>query len=201
MVMKEDNLNKLGFEGDPHVLPVLKKLAKKHKAKAVIETGTFFGNSTVKFTELGVPVITIESQSKQFSAAYSNLKKRGFDVEKYQDSSIWMVHAHSQDVLGEVIKNTGADTILFYLDAHWESHLPLLNELEHIANSGVKAVIAIHDFQVPNTDFGFDVYHGQPLNYEFIKDKLRAIYPKGYNYFYNTVAEGHKRGLIFVEPK
>ena len=201
MVMREDNLNKLGFEGDPHVLPVIKKLAKKNKVGAIIETGTFFGNTTAKFTELGVPVVTIESQSKQFSAAYNNLKKKGFDVDKYQDGTIWMVNAHSQDVLGQVIDNTGQDSILFYLDAHWESHLPLLNELDHIAKSGVKAVIVIHDFQVPNTDFGFDVYGGQPLNYEFIKDKLDAIYPNGYNYFYNTVAEGHKRGLIFVEPK
>ena len=32
--MREDNLNKLGFEGDPHVLPVIKKLAKKNKVGA-----------------------------------------------------------------------------------------------------------------------------------------------------------------------
>jgi predicted O-methyltransferase YrrM len=199
--MREDNLNKLGFEGDPHVLPVIEKLAKKNKVGVIIETGTFFGNTTAKFAELGLPVVTIESQSKQFAAAYKNLKAKGYDVDKYQDGTIWMVNAHSQDVLGQVIDNTGQDSILFYLDAHWESHLPLLNELDHIAKSGVKAVIVIHDFQVPNKDFGFDVYGGHPLNYEFIKDKLEAIYPKGYNYFYNEVAEGHKRGLIFIEPK
>jgi hypothetical protein len=198
--MKEDNLNKLGFEGDPHVMPVIEQLAKKHNLKAVIETGTFYGNTTARFTELGLPVKTIESQPLQFKAAYDNLKAKGFDIDQWDKGTIHLIQGHSQNCLNEVIKSTGVDSILFYLDAHWESHLPLLDELKHIAASGVKAVIVIHDFYVPNSDFGFDTYHGQKLDFQFIEPCLSAIYPKGYNYFYNTVAEGHKRGLIFIEP-
>ena len=200
MVTKQDNLNKLGFEGDPHVMPVIEQLAKKHNLKAVIETGTFYGNTTARFTELGLPVKTIESQPLQFKAAYDNLKAKGFDVDAWDKGTIHLIQGHSHNCLNEVIKSTGVDSILFYLDAHWESHLPLLDELKHIAASGVKAVIVIHDFYVPNSDFGFDTYHGQRLDFQFIEPCLSAIYPKGYNYFYNTVAEGHKRGLIFIEP-
>jgi hypothetical protein len=197
---KEDNLNKLGFEGDIHVLPIIQKLATKHNIKAVIETGTFYGNTTARFTELGLPVYTIESQPLQFKAAYDNLKAKGFDVDQWDKGTIHLIQAHSHNCLNEVIKSTGVDSILFYLDAHWESHLPLLDELKHIAASGVKAVIVIHDFYVPEKDFGFDTYYGQRLDFQFIEPCLSAIYPKGYNYFYNTVAEGHKRGLIFIEP-
>jgi len=200
-VIKEDELNKLGFEGDPHVFPVLQKLVAEHKLQYAIETGTFFGNTTVRFTQLGLPVATIESQPKQFAAAFKNLKNKGFNVDKYQQSAIWMVNAHSQNVLGEVIKQCGFDRILFYLDAHWESHLPLLNELDHIANANIYPVIVIHDFFVPIKDFGFDTYHGQRLDFDFIKEKLDKVYPEGYSYFYNEVAEGHKRGLIFIYPE
>jgi hypothetical protein len=199
--MKEDNLNKLGFEGDPNVMPVIEQLAKKHNLKAVIETGTFYGNTTARFAELGLPVKTIESQPMQFKAAYDNLKAKGFDVDQWDKGTIHLIQAHSHNCLNEVIESTKAKNIFFYLDAHWESHLPLLDELKHIAASGVNAVIAIHDFYVPNSGFGFDTYHGQKLDFEFIEPYLSAIYPNGYNYFYNTVAEGHKRGLIFIEPK
>jgi|688.fasta_scaffold60297_9 hypothetical protein len=196
----EDNLNKLGFEGDPHVLPVIKQLAKKHHVSAVIETGTFYGNTTARFTELGLPVKTIESQPAQFKAAYDNLKAKGYDVEQLDKGTIHLIQGHSHNCLYEVIESTKAKNIFFYLDAHWESHLPLLDELKQIAKSGVSAVIAIHDFYVPNSGFGFDTYHGQKLDFEFIEPYLSAIYPNGYNYFYNTVADGHKRGLIFIEP-
>lgn len=198
---KQDELNKLGFEGDTYVFPIIQELAKKHKVEAVIETGTFYGNTTAKFTELGLPVKTIESQPLQFKAAYDNLKAKGFDVDAWDKSGVHLIQGHSHNCLNEVIESTQAKSIFFYLDAHWESHLPLLDELKHIAASGVRAVIAIHDFYVPNSDFGFDTYHGQKLDFEFIQPYLDAIYPKGYNYFYNTVANGHKRGLIFIEPK
>jgi hypothetical protein len=136
----------------------------------------------------------------QFKAAYDNLKAKGFDVDQWDKGTIHLIQAHSHNCLNEVIESTSVDSILFYLDAHWESHLPLLDELKHIAASGVNAVIAIHDFYVPNSGFGFDTYHGQKLDFQFIEPYLSAIYPNGYNYFYNTVAEGHKRGLIFIEP-
>jgi hypothetical protein len=117
---------------------------------------------------------------------------------------------------------------LFFLDAHWGRKLPLLDELEAISELDFKKVIVIHDFFVPYTDFRFDEYLIEPnmikyyfksfinwlcdmqgfeeafkrqrLDMEFIKDKLDKIYPDGYNYNYNTKAEGAKVGLIYIYP-
>ena len=84
----------------------------------------------------------------------------------------------------------------------------------------------IHDFYVPTKDFGFDSYHysksyvglflkkgisflgkllnmnlieKQKLDYVFIKNGLDKINPK-YKYHYNSIAEGTRRGVIFIHP-
>lgn len=199
--MQADELNKQGYEGDSYVHAELQKLVKEHNIDTIIETGTFHGNTTARLAELVDKVVTIESQPTYFNAAYLNLKKKGFDVDKFENGKIWMVQAHSQDVLTSVALRTKSKNILYFLDAHWENDWPLLKELQHIANIGVNSVIVIHDFKVPGKDFGYDTYKGQDLNFEYIEKALQPIYPNGFEYHYNEKAEGHKRGLIFVYPK
>ena len=60
---------------------------------------------------------------------------------------------------------------LFYLDAHWEEHLPLRNELELISRKFNLWIAVIDDFNVPGDDgYGFDNYGaGQILNMDYIR--------------------------------
>ena len=47
----------------------------------------------------------------------------------------------------------------FYLDAHWNDDLPLVEEIEIIAGNWREFVVMIDDFQVPGDDgYGFDDY-------------------------------------------
>lgn len=199
--MQADNFNKVGYEGDSYVHDELEKLVKAYGVDTIIETGTFHGNTTARLAELVDKVVTIESQPTYFNSAYFNLKKKGFDVDKFENGRIWMVQAHSQDVLTSVALRTRSKCILYFLDAHWEGDWPLLAELKHIANIGFPAVIVIHDFKVPGKNFGYDSYAGQDLDFEYIESALPAIYPDGYDYHYNSEASGHNRGLIYIYPK
>ena len=95
------------------------------------------------------------------------------------------------------------ENIFIFLDAHWGHHCPLKEELKQIKETGIKPVIAIHDFVVPNKpQLGFDSIKGQPFNYEWLKDDFDSIYgEEGYDYYYNSESVGAKRGIIYITPK
>ena len=60
--------------------------------------------------------------------------------------------------------------VFFYLDAHWEDDLPLLEEIEVIFSHRDRATIMIDDFCVPGTDYGFDDYGaGKTLNLAYLR--------------------------------
>jgi len=105
-------------------------------------------------------------------------------------------------MLTGMLSGFGDDTFIF-LDAHWGSHCPLKEELEQIRRAGIKPVIAIHDFVVPNhTELGYDEINGQPFTYEWLKEDIDSVYGEdGYNVHYNSEAEGAKRGIIYIVPK
>lgn len=192
--MKPDNLNQKGFEGDTFIGPELKKLAAAYKVDCIVETGTYYGYSTLKLHDIVPNVVTIESDHEPQKAASA----------LFEGKNIWTILAHSQNCLGEVIDNMkkkGAKSFMFFLDAHWEDHCPLMDELKHIAEAGIKPVIAIHDFRVPGKDFGFDTYQGQPYEFTWIESQLQAIYGDKLAYHYNEEADGHKRGIIYIYPK
>ena len=72
--------------------------------------------------------------------------------------------------------------VLFYLDAHWEEHLPLQEELEIIFSNWNNAVVLIDDFQVPGTTYGYDNYGpGKALTMNYLKPlqhfQLSAYFP------------------------
>lgn len=190
--MKPDKLNMQGFEGDTFIPEELKKLAATYKVDCIIETGTYFGYTTLKLHDIVPNVVTIESEpTLQAEAAKLFTGKR-----------VWSILAHSQNCLHEVIESMkGCKSFLFFLDAHWEDHCPLLDELSHIAEAGIKPVIVIHDFKVPDKDFGFDTYNGQPYDLPWIQNHLEAIYGSKLQYHYNQEADGHRRGVIYIYPK
>ncbi len=186
--------NLLGFEGDTILRDKIKSLVKKHKINLIIETGTYMGGTTKVMSGWVDQVITIESNIEYMVAASKYLA--GVD-------NVHCVHGDSAKVMKDYILPNR--NILLLADAHWMDACPLLDELRQIAEAGIKPVIVIHDFVVPNhPELGYDSYKGQPLNYEWIKDSLELIYGRdGYKHEYNSKAsEGSaSRGVIFVYPK
>lgn len=189
--------NRLGFEGDTHLKNQFELLVQHHKIDAIIETGTYLGSTTVKFAEMVPAVFTIESNAAYYNQAKEYITSSGRD-------NITQFFGSSALTLPMVIVEASVfENKLFFLDAHWGENNPLLQELAVIAKAGLKPVIVIHDFKVPECpELGFDSYNGQDYTWDWIAPAVEAIYGSdGYSYFYNKEATGAKRGVIFIEPK
>jgi hypothetical protein len=129
-----------------------KQIIEHCKIARIIETGTFFGTTTEFFAAFGLPVVTVEinpglaARSRERLTTFKNVELRGTDsISAMQE----LVHDRSDH---------SAPT-LFYLDAHWEKHLPLREEVVLAVSHFPKAVLMIDDFKVPDDPgYGFDDY-------------------------------------------
>jgi hypothetical protein len=111
----------------------------------------------------------------------------------------------SGELLGDMLPMLRwGEPFLFYLDAHWKEHSPLLEELEGIAAAELfrKPVIAIHDFYNPlHPEYGYDRWDIGTYRLELVAGAFVKIYGKdGWRHWYNEEAGGSKRGIIYVEP-
>jgi hypothetical protein len=175
----------LPFEGDTFIPVEILKLKKKFRIKNVLETGSQYG-STLDWFNANFPVAIGCEPNKEF-----------FDIAKGKGLNVY--NRYSLDFLSTSIGYKSKT--LIYIDSHWhDTPCPLKDELKLIAELNINSVICIHDFKVPNKDFGFDEYD-YALEFSEIESLLPAIYPNGYEYHYNTEANGANRGIIFIYPK
>jgi hypothetical protein len=177
------------FEGDTYIGLEILKLRDKFKLKNCIETGTQFGSTTNSLCEIFEKVVSIEADPKYLNIA----------IGKVKHDNVTFVEAKSE----EALKDINIDNSLYFLDAHGcnVGGCPLKKELEIIAGKKHKnTCIVIHDFKVPDKDFGFDAYDYE-LCFEEIESYLKDIYKKGFDYHYNEEADGAKRGIIYIYPR
>lgn len=183
------------FNGDHFVAEEFLKLKEKFKVDRAIELGTCVGGTTKWLGENFDVVQTIEINGtfQDFAKQRCN---RLTNIDFYLGSTV--------DKLAEVLACEGWKSELIFIDSHWNT-LPIFDELKIIKASGLKPVIAIHDFLVPNEPkLGFDSYEGVDISFVNIKSYIDDIYGEdGYDYHYNTDATSTeiKRGLIFIYPK
>lgn len=184
----------LPFNGDGNIVDNFLMLKNKFNISVAIETGTCLGYTTKWLSDNFKRVKTVEVSPLYYDIAKTN-RLSG-------KSNIMMVLGKSEEKLKSMLIDTGDDTIIF-LDAHWGNHCPLQQELDIIAEIGIRPCIVIHDFLVPDhQEFGYDSYKGQPFTYDWLKDKFVKIYgANGYEYFYNDKADGAMRGVIYLMPK
>ena len=185
-------------------------LISKFNVTKIYETGTYLGWSTLKLSEFNLPVYTIEVNTNYIVESHNNLKDK---------KNVHVFWGESPEILNSLCTEND-ENCLFFLDAHWNENLPILDELDVIKRTK-NPVIIIHDFFVPGgkkirskyfdgygivddlsgSKFGFDSYGDITLNYEFIKDKLDEVYPNGYDYHYTTEIDCVDSGLIYIYPK
>lgn len=183
------------FNGNSEFGPnIVLHLRDEYKIESVIETGTYKGSTTIWFAENFTNVVTIDT-----NVIYLNQCKGSFSKFK----NITAVCGNSGKELGKYIPKEGF--VLFYLDAHWGSYWPLLDELKIISEKCKdRAVIVIDDFQVPDrTDISFDSYNGVPLNWEFVESGVTACYsPGGFEKTIYVPPPGKEpsRGRLIVRP-
>lgn len=196
---------------------------KKFKSNTLIETGTFWGESTLIFSQFHDEVITCEIDLNNVETSINRFKSNGFKctqsfftktynykVFKFvkNNKKIWLVNGSSQNVLDSIflgeLNHNFSSPYTFFLDAHGGSNYwPILDELNMILKYHlVDSKIIIHDFKVPGfDDWGYDKYDGQDLDYDYVKDFLFKINPKFLSFFPDKVANGvHGVGILYVIP-
>jgi hypothetical protein len=184
-----------GFNCDIALRDEFIKLIKQFAIKTIVETGTYKGDTTVELAALAENIVTIEINQTYFNE--STYLTRFKNVTRILGASETVLHN---------ILPTLKRPILFFLDAHWGVN-PLLGELAAIGRHGLSdSVIVIHDFQVPNTDLGYDFYDKYnkcPINLQYIQSHVSQIYKGAFDYYYNDPARasGSRRGAIFITPK
>jgi hypothetical protein len=204
--MNKDLHNSLGFEGDTYLKDMFQKLIKEQNIKTVIETGGYLGATTKQFSKMlnVIRVYTIEI-NKEYTNKYPETFKNFYNISITSgDSAIKLWELINTLKIQRRITPEARD-VLFYLDAHWGGETPLLKELSHIAYFGLKPIIAIHDFKVPNNEnLGFDVYGDIVYEWSYIENHIKEIYGEnGFEVFYNNENEscGAKRGVCFIKNK
>jgi hypothetical protein len=182
------------FNGDHYVQAEFLKLRDQFKIKTAVETGTCLGSTTLWLSEHFKNVFTSEISEEYLRFALNRFEGK---------NNIRAFLGDSASALKDcILPHCGDDTIIFN-DAHWgDSYCPLQDELKAIAERGIKPIIAIHDFQVPDhPELGYDCIGAQPFNYEWLKPCFDAIYGEnGYNHYFNSLATEIKRGLIYLVP-
>lgn len=185
------------FNGDHFIEFELNYLVKKWSIQTIIETGTYRGGTTQALAKLGPDVVTIEIDWERFT----------FATELDKIRHVTRFHGDSPAVLRRILGDI-ARPVLFYLDAHWAAHSPLLDELSAIAraqssSNGAYPVIAIHDFFNPaHPDYAYDRWDIGEYRLALVTELLNAIYGAGNwrHYFNDESAAEPKRGILYVEP-
>jgi hypothetical protein len=114
----------------------------------IVETGTYRGTTTEWFGQFGIPVETVEANERY--CAFSRARLSAFkNVDVIKSSSVPFLCNRAPS----------SANIFFYLDAHWQDHLPLREEIQIIFGRYPNAVVMIDDFQViGDPGYSFDSY-------------------------------------------
>lgn len=184
------------FNGQPMRCKLFADLIERTAPSAIVETGTYLGTTTEFMAETGLPVFTIEGDSRNYGYARARLWRR---------RNVKVFHGDSRAVLGKLFDKQRGQVAnspwFFYLDAHWNEDLPLAEELEIIFTRCPAAVVMIDDFQVPfDSGYVYDDYGaGKALCSAYIAPivsahRLRVFYPS------TTSLEegGQRRGCVVL---
>ncbi len=164
------------FNGAPEFGPLFEYLRNKFHIDTVIETGTYHGGTTSFFALVFDRVHTIEVVESEYQIAKKSLNHYP-NVECHLGSS--------EKVLNELLPSLKEKPLLFYLDAHWQDHWPLLEELGEIGKTHKdNCILVVDDFKVPGrTDIPYDSYGKKECSYKYIKNRLNEVF-SNYKFYY-----------------
>ena len=158
----------------------------------IVETGTYRGVTTEWFAGFGLPVTTIESSESSYEFAKLRLRSR---------SNVRVHLGNSAEVLAALAATMDKTApTLFYLDAHWESYLPLADELRIILPQFPSSVIVIDDFQVAgDSGYGYDDYGGdKALTAAYLEQCVGSEVAKYYPSTPAIQETGRRRGCVVL---
>lgn len=197
------------FNGDHYMADLVKSVIDKFNIQYAVETGTCLGSTTLWLADNCQQVSTVELNVEFHHYAvqrFSGMLPRRI-IASLSDSGN-LINGFDQWAFPFVLHSlTGGENIpvLFFLDAHWGNHCPLHAELEWIRqlriNYGIRPIIAIHDFKVPDhPEFGYDSYNGIDLSIENYGDAIRSAISdtEESEIIYNEKVTKVNRGIIIA---
>jgi hypothetical protein len=126
-----------------------------------------------------LPVFTCEISEENFGFALARLSSIRNVAVTLGDSRDFL-----RSLLTGPLFDARRESIIFYLDAHWNADLPLAEEIDLVFSSCPCAAVMIDDFEVPNDPgYGFDSYGPSlTLNSSYIaaavrEHQLATFYP------------------------
>jgi hypothetical protein len=183
------------FNGQLFRRHIFAAVCKKIPISYVVETGTFRGVTTEYLaSQIDVPVFSIESNQRNYGFARARLRKL---------KRVKLYLGDSAKVLGDLFdRNAFPDGQgFFYLDAHWDKHLPLRQEVSLIFEKRPSSVVMIDDFEVPgDPGYLFDDYgEGGSLTLGYLAETMSRFGLVGF--FPNCPSaqeSGKKRGMLVL---
>lgn len=188
----------LPFNGDIYIQREFLNIKKKYNLNVAVETGSCLFSTTEWLGKNFERVYTCENNPTFFATG----------VHKVKDMNVRTIMNDSVIAMDEIAADLKEDDrVIFFLDAHWNEHCPLNEEIIKIAGmTKLKQppIIAIHDWQVPeHPELGFDTYQEKPFTFELIATSIAQVeiaFNEEYKYYFNNEAEGAKRGIIYLYP-
>jgi len=173
---RTNHLGYTGFNNAPEIGVYLADLAKNNNVKIAFETGSWQCVTTDFLAHHFDQVFTVDILEDSYQKAQI-LSKRHPNVTGFFGSS--------EKIFQTILPKLQGSRVLFYLDAHWDTYWPLLDELEEISLTHKdNCIIVIDDFKVPGRpDVPYDSYHGDDCSFEYVQEALDKVYTE-YVYFY-----------------
>jgi hypothetical protein len=174
-------------------LTVFEELKRLCVFDAVVETGTYRGESTIFFAAAGCPVYSSEVNPRYLGYAQARL---------WSQSNVHFSLGDSRQFLRRLVQDPTVpkDRVFFYLDAHWHDDLPLREEVELIFRNWTRPVVMIDDFQVvDDSGYQFDDYgEGKKLSLEYLKPIAHLGFIPFFPALPSSEEVGFKRGWVVL---
>jgi len=148
------------FNGDSRRTSIMETMIGKHSFQLGIESGTWVGNTTQWLVKHLPRVISIEYDKGLLGVANLRLGL----IEHLE-----LRYGPSEDILPMLINQHRDKCLFVYLDAHdRQTEPPLGKELAAISKHQ-NILVAIDDFRIPGTPFGFGTYAGVALDVAYLR--------------------------------
>jgi predicted O-methyltransferase YrrM len=181
------------FNGQPMRRDIFLDIARLTAPASIFETGTYRG-ATAHFMAHATPahVFSCESQIDNFHfarrrlAGLANVSLFRMDSRAFLRRHVPLFHAEDR-------------ATFFYLDAHWQDDLPLLDELLIVFEQAPRSVVMIDDFQVPDDPgYVFDDYGaGKRLCLDYLAP-LARFGPRCFLPGPSAEEGGYRRGCVVL---
>jgi hypothetical protein len=187
----------LPFNGDTFVCREFLKIKEKLGITVAVETGSCMYSTTEWLGQNFDRVHTAELNAEFAQHGVHKISGMANVQPEIKDSVVFL-----KDLMNRLGKQ---DRVLYFLDAHWGHHCPLMEEITALLSSPTELppVIAIHDWYTGDERLGWDEYNGQRFEYSWIEPKIKELEKAHgciYTHYYNTESENGLRGLIYLIP-